>query len=167
LLLVKSHNTKNYIYYVKKILLTAACCSAVTIAVAGKACTCRVILSRHTTKGTRSADGKPGSKYWQNFGRYNISITATPPGLAHKRYRTDHLYKQQPRYVKKAEHETDPEHSPPGLGQDGLPVPDYLNIGYTDRYFLISGQKKAWNNTQAATNQAGKLTKTFNAARFG
>ena len=30
-------------------------------------------------KGTRSADGKPGKNYWQNTGRYNIHITATPP----------------------------------------------------------------------------------------
>ncbi|RYF45905.1 MAG: M1 family peptidase, partial [Cytophagaceae bacterium] len=30
-------------------------------------------------KGTRSMDGKPGKSYWQNFARYTINITATPP----------------------------------------------------------------------------------------
>jgi hypothetical protein len=30
-------------------------------------------------KGTRSMDGKPGKNYWQNKGRYDIRITATPP----------------------------------------------------------------------------------------
>ncbi len=30
-------------------------------------------------KGTRSNDGKPGKNYWQNFGRYNITVTAMPP----------------------------------------------------------------------------------------
>jgi hypothetical protein len=30
-------------------------------------------------KGTRSPDGKPGSAYWQNRGRYSIAITALPP----------------------------------------------------------------------------------------
>ena len=30
-------------------------------------------------KGTRSMDGNPGKNYWQNFGRYNITITAMPP----------------------------------------------------------------------------------------
>ncbi|HEY0528959.1 MAG TPA: hypothetical protein VGD02_09025, partial [Gemmatimonadaceae bacterium] len=30
-------------------------------------------------KGTRSYDGRPGPNYWQNRGRYNISISATPP----------------------------------------------------------------------------------------
>src|SRR5580704_15859907 len=31
------------------------------------------------TNGTRSLSGKPGNKYWQNHGRYNISLTVTPP----------------------------------------------------------------------------------------
>ena len=30
-------------------------------------------------KGTRSPDGRPGTNYWQNRGRYNIAITALPP----------------------------------------------------------------------------------------
>ncbi|MFL5554790.1 MAG: M1 family metallopeptidase, partial [Gemmatimonadaceae bacterium] len=29
--------------------------------------------------GTRSADGRPGSRYWQNRARYTITLTATPP----------------------------------------------------------------------------------------
>ena len=29
--------------------------------------------------GTRSLDGKPGSRYWQNHGSYAISLTVTPP----------------------------------------------------------------------------------------
>lgn len=30
-------------------------------------------------KGTRSPDGSPGKNYWQNAGRYDISVTAAPP----------------------------------------------------------------------------------------
>ena len=30
-------------------------------------------------KGTRSPDGRPGPNYWQNRGRYNIAVRATPP----------------------------------------------------------------------------------------
>jgi hypothetical protein len=30
-------------------------------------------------RGSRSRDGKPPAKYWQNSGRYNITVTATPP----------------------------------------------------------------------------------------
>lgn len=35
---------------------------------------------RHAyANGTRSADGRPGARYWQNRARYNMTITATPP----------------------------------------------------------------------------------------
>lgn len=30
-------------------------------------------------RGTRSADGRPGPRYWQNHGRYDIRVTAMPP----------------------------------------------------------------------------------------
>ncbi|MBS1917285.1 MAG: M1 family metallopeptidase [Bacteroidetes bacterium] len=30
-------------------------------------------------KGTRSEDGRPGKNYWQNSGKYTISVTALPP----------------------------------------------------------------------------------------
>src|SRR5206468_3903790 len=30
-------------------------------------------------KGTRSPDGRPGPRYWQNRARYNIEVTALPP----------------------------------------------------------------------------------------
>ncbi|GAA4310133.1 M1 family metallopeptidase [Compostibacter hankyongensis] len=29
--------------------------------------------------GTRSPDGRPGKNYWQNYGRYHLSVTVTPP----------------------------------------------------------------------------------------
>src|ERR1700712_635995 len=30
-------------------------------------------------RGTRASDGRPGKNYWQNHGRYQISIKAAPP----------------------------------------------------------------------------------------
>jgi len=33
-------------------------------------------------KGTRSPDGRPGPKYWQNRGRYAITVNAAPPSRA-------------------------------------------------------------------------------------
>src|SRR6266702_7955275 len=36
-------------------------------------------IKKAFAKGTRSLDGRPGKNYWQNFGRYNISITVAPP----------------------------------------------------------------------------------------
>ncbi|MGZ3778798.1 MAG: M1 family peptidase, partial [Mucilaginibacter sp.] len=36
-------------------------------------------IARAYANGTRSANGKPGKKYWQNHGRYNISVSMAPP----------------------------------------------------------------------------------------
>src|SRR6476646_2351654 len=36
-------------------------------------------VTRAFANGTRSADGKPGPKYWQNKGVYNISLNVAPP----------------------------------------------------------------------------------------
>ena len=36
-------------------------------------------VARAYSNGTRSMDGRPGPKYWQNKGIYNISLTVAPP----------------------------------------------------------------------------------------
>ncbi|MDB5114807.1 MAG: aminopeptidase [Mucilaginibacter sp.] len=36
-------------------------------------------IAQAYAKGTRSLNGKPGKNYWQNHGRYNISLTVAPP----------------------------------------------------------------------------------------
>src|SRR3954449_2367018 len=36
-------------------------------------------VARAFANGTRSMDGKPGPKYWQNKGVYNISLNVAPP----------------------------------------------------------------------------------------
>ena len=38
--------------------------------------------------GTRASNGLPGSKYWQNKGRYNITVTATRPTVPLKAPKT-------------------------------------------------------------------------------
>jgi hypothetical protein len=45
-------------------------------------------IQKAYTNGTRSINGKPGNNYWQNHGRYTISLTVMPPdstikGTAH------------------------------------------------------------------------------------
>jgi hypothetical protein len=37
-------------------------------------------IAKAYTKGTRTMNGKPGKKYWENHGHYNISLTVLPPG---------------------------------------------------------------------------------------
>jgi hypothetical protein len=50
-------------------------------------------------KGTRSMDGKPGKKYWQNTARYAITINATPPNRTIKGTSTTARIRSQPCYT--------------------------------------------------------------------
>jgi hypothetical protein len=36
-------------------------------------------IAKTYANGTRDKSGKPGKKYWQNHGRYNIAVTISPP----------------------------------------------------------------------------------------
>ncbi|MFA6084109.1 M1 family metallopeptidase [Mucilaginibacter sp.] len=110
------------------------------------------------TKGTRSPDGKPGSKYWQNFGRYNISITATPPGRTIKGTEQITYINNSPDTLKRLNMKLILNIHRPGAARDRAAGADYLTQGIQIDTFLIGGQKKAWNNTtMASTNQAVSL----------
>lgn len=109
-------------------------------------------------KGTRSPDGKPGSKYWQNFGRYNITITATPPGRTIRGTEQITYINNSPDTLKRLNMKLILNIHRPGAARDRAAGADYLTQGIQIDTFLISGQKKIWNNTtMASTNQAVSL----------
>ena len=68
-------------------LFTAACAALLAATLGAQApapgAAAPLYMPRATTKayanGTRSADGKPGAKYWQNRARYTMTITTSPP----------------------------------------------------------------------------------------
>lgn len=95
-------------------------------------------------KGTRSMDGRPGQNYWQNHGRYNISITAVPPDRTIKGSENIVYFNESPDTLNTivfrlwlnfhkagAAHTTDMD---PALFTPGIQV---------DR-FAINGQPKEW-----------------------
>src|ERR1700733_7221494 len=63
---------------IKSILLSAFACLMLAQVQAQSLYMPRDIQQAYK-KGTRSIDGKPGKNYWQNYGRYNITVTAMPP----------------------------------------------------------------------------------------
>ena len=105
-------------------------------------------------KGTRSLDGKPGKNYWQNHGRYTISITALPPhrtvtGSEHIVY-----FNNSPDTLKRLNMKLILNIHRPGAARFGNAGDDYLTPGVQIDKFVINGADKAWNNTAAsATNQ--------------
>lgn len=117
-------------------------------------------IQKAYTAGTRSADGKPGKNYWQNNGRYDISITAMPPG----------------RNIKGTEHITYLNNSPDTLKQLNIKLilnihrrdaarvrsttADYYTPGMQIDTFKVSGSKVNWDNNIAhTTNQFVSLQK--------
>jgi hypothetical protein len=141
----------------KSILLTAFCSGIFLQLQAQSLYTPRDIKQAYA-KGTRSPDGKPGSKYWQNFGRYNISITATPPGRTVKGTEQITYINNSPDTLKRLNMKLILNIHRPGAARDRAAGADYLTQGIQIDTFLISGQKKIWNNTtMASTNQAVSL----------
>jgi hypothetical protein len=62
-----------------KQLVTSILLVGCAIAVSAQKLTIPVGIQKTYDNGTRMADGRPGKKYWQNHGRYNIQVTLSPP----------------------------------------------------------------------------------------
>ncbi|MEO6221365.1 MAG: M1 family metallopeptidase [Ginsengibacter sp.] len=109
---------------------------------------------------TRSNDGWPGKKYWQNTARYNITVTALPPG----------------RNIKGSEHISYINNSPdtlnelvfkfiqnihkPGAPRLGSAGRDYLTDGVHVDAFSINGESKTWDDKEySPTVQYARLSK--------
>lgn len=61
--------------YFTSLVILLACCSMAT---AQTLYVPRDVKQAYKNE-TRSPDGKPGKNYWQNYGRYDITVTAMPP----------------------------------------------------------------------------------------
>ena len=145
--------------FIKSIVLTAFCGLALTQARAQSLYMPRDIKQAYV-KGTRSPDGKPGAKYWQNRGRYNISITITPPSRLVKGTEQITYINNSPDTLKRLNMKLILNIHRPGASRDGAAEPDYLTAGVQVDSLTIGGQKRPWNNATASrTNQAVNLPK--------
>lgn len=87
--------------------------------------------------GTRSLSGKPGEKYWQNHGRYTISITVMPPDST----------------IRGVEQIVYSNNSPDTLKSLNMKLIMNFRTGSTIKVDEITaqGSKVAWNNEEATT----------------
>jgi len=130
----------------KSISLSAIFCVALLSANA-QTLTMPPDVSQAYAKGTRSLSGKPGKKYWENHGRYNISVTIAPPdrtvsGVEEITYfnnSPDTLHSLNMKLIVNV-------HLSPGRSgvvdpKDGLKVDN----------IQVNGVKAAWDNSTATT----------------
>jgi hypothetical protein len=119
-------------------------------------------IKRAYDKQTRSPDGKPGKNYWQNHGRYNISITALPPDRNIKGTEQITYFNNSPDTLKRLNMKLILNIHRPGVARFGNADADYLTPGLQIDEFQVNGEKKNWNNnTAAGTNQLVSLTKAL------
>jgi hypothetical protein len=117
-------------------------------------------VQRAFKKGTRSPDGKPGKNYWQNYGRYNITITALPPDRNIKGSETITYFNNSPDTIRNPGIKLFLNIHKPGAPRNGGASPHYLTSGIHVNEFKVNGQKTQWpDNPYQFTNQSVRLPK--------
>jgi Peptidase family M1 domain len=111
-------------------------------------------------KGTRSMDGKPGKNYWQNYGRYNISITATPPSRTIIGSETIIYVNNSPDTLRNPNIKLFLNIHKAGAARDGGTSADYLTSGVHIDSVKANGKKVNWeDNPSVFTNRPLRLPK--------
>jgi hypothetical protein len=103
---------------------------------------------------TRSMDGKPGRKYWQNTAHYNIAITVMPPNQTVKGREQITYINNSPDTLKSLNMKLILNVHRAGATRFRPTDPDYITDGMQVDSISVNGTPKKWDNKQAkATNQ--------------
>ncbi|WP_152439749.1 M1 family metallopeptidase [Arcticibacter svalbardensis] len=103
------------------------------------------------TKNTRSRDGQPGVKYWQNTATYAISISADPPSRLIKGTETISYTNNSPDTLNKLVIKLILNQHKPGAARYGGSGMDYQTDGIVIDRFSIDGTDGLWDNTNNTT----------------
>jgi hypothetical protein len=130
----------------KSIVLSIFCCAIFSYADA-QTLTMPPGIAQAYSNNTRSTSGKPGKKYWENHGRYTISVSIAPPN----------------RMINGVEEITYFNNSPDTLRSLNIKLIENVHniaarsgaadtaAGVTVNDIKINGTKVAWNNKEATT----------------
>jgi len=104
--------------------------------------------------GTRSLNGKPGKKYWQNHGRYTISLTVMPPANSIRGNEQITYFNNSPDTIRSLNMKLIMNvHRIAGRGG-----PTDTSAGIKVDEILIKGVRTPWDNNEAiTTNQMVNL----------
>ena len=102
--------------------------------------------------GTRSPDGRPGPKYWQNHGRYTITVTALPPDRTVRGTERIVYFNNSPDTLKALNFKLFLNIHKPGAPRNGGADSLYLTPGVTVSSFTANGQPVPWRNANTFTN---------------
>jgi len=108
---------------------------------------------------TRSNDGYPGKKYWQNTGSYNITITAMPPDRTIKGTEQIAYINNSPDTLRVLVFKFIQNIHKPGVTRLGQASSDYLTDGVHVDAYTENGIAKNWGQKNSGTIQFIRLSK--------
>ncbi|MFL5383790.1 MAG: M1 family metallopeptidase [Longimicrobiaceae bacterium] len=108
--------------------------------------------------GTRSPDGRPGPRYWQNRARYTITLTATPPDRTVRGTEEIVYVNNSPDTLQNLVIKLFLNIHKPGAPRAGGASEDYLTSGMHVDRFAVNGAAAQWqDNPNAFTWQPVRL----------
>src|ERR1035438_3042295 len=107
---------------------------------------------------TRSNDGYPGKKYWQNTGRYQITISALPPDRTIKGTEAVTYFNNSPDTLGVLLFEFIQNVHKPGATRLGDATDDYLTDGVHVDAYTENGEAKEWGQETGGTVQYIRLS---------
>ncbi|MVM31625.1 M1 family peptidase [Spirosoma sp. HMF4905] len=110
-------------------------------------------------KGTRSMDGKPGKKYWQNFARYAITVTATPPNRTIQGTEEITYINNSPDTLTTLIYKLILNSHKAGAIRQAPASSDYLTSGIHIDKYTENGSAKPWRDAGPATSKQVALNK--------
>ena len=96
--------------------------------------------------GTRSLDGKPGKNYWQNYGRYDITVKATPPSRTIYGAEQIVYTNNSPDTLRNLAFKLIVNIHKPGAPRLSGAGEAYLTSGVHIDSFFVNGKAQPWNN---------------------
>ncbi len=115
-------------------------------------------VARAFRNGTRSPDGKPGAHYWQNGGRYAITVTALPPDRTITGSERITYFNNSPDTLPSLNFKLFLNIHKPGAPRQRGASDDYLTSGVHVDSFAVNGTPRPWgDDSRTFTNRRVKL----------
>ncbi|WP_240163504.1 M1 family metallopeptidase [Spirosoma taeanense] len=110
-------------------------------------------------QGTRSMNGRPGPKYWQNTARYNITLTATPPSRTIRGTEEITYINNSPDTLRALTFKLFLNSHKPGAARQGAVSENYLTSGIHIDKYTENNAAVNWRDAGAATVRQTALRK--------
>ena len=106
-------------------------------------------VNRAYERGTRSPDGRPGPKYWQNRARYTMTVTVAPPYRTVRGSEEIVYVNASPDTLRQVAIKLFLNIHKPGAPRNGGASPNYLTDGMRIDRFAVNGAVQEWGDDAA------------------